>query len=72
MVQELAHALVLVLLLLLAAAGLGCAGVRRQDAPVAMAMATQALVCIVFFPTTRRLAPAFVRTTIYAARGVEA
>jgi hypothetical protein len=68
--QELAQAIAQALVLVSAAAALVRRGVTPRDEPVLLVAATQALVCVAFFPATRLLAPAFTLLFVYAGIGL--
>jgi hypothetical protein len=59
-------------LLLLAAIGVVRRGLCGKDAPLLIMLATNAAVCIVFFPTTRWIAPVTFVVMFYAAVGLDA
>ena len=71
-VEEGSHALAQSVLLLLAAIGVVRRGLSGKDAPLPVMLATNAAVCIVFFPTTRLIAPVMFVVMFYAAVGLDA
>lgn len=71
-VDEASHAIARSVLLLLAAIGVVRRGLCGKDAPLLIMLATNAAVCIVFFPTTRLIAPVMFVVMFYAAVGLDA
>jgi 4-amino-4-deoxy-L-arabinose transferase-like glycosyltransferase len=69
-IAEAAHAAAQSVLLVLAAIGIARRGIRGRDAPLLIMLAAQAAVCVVFFPTTRLMAPVMFVLMFYAAAGV--
>jgi hypothetical protein len=69
--QDVAFAAAQSVLLVLAALGLARRGLHLTDAPLLILVATQAAVCIVFFPTTRLMAPVMFVVMFYAAVGLD-
>jgi hypothetical protein len=67
--QEAVQAIAQALVLVCAVFGFAARGLARADEPVLLVVATQALVCVVFFPTTRLLAPSIALLLIYAGAG---
>jgi hypothetical protein len=67
--QEAAQAVAQALVLVCAAFGFAARGLTRADEPVLLIVFTEALVCVVFFPTTRLLAPSIALLLIYAGAG---
>jgi hypothetical protein len=70
-VFELLHAVVHGTLLLFAIGALWRRGVRPDEEPLLIIAATQAIVCVVFFPTTRLLAPIAAVLMVYSALGLQ-
>jgi 4-amino-4-deoxy-L-arabinose transferase-like glycosyltransferase len=71
-VEELSYALARTVLMLLAAIGIVRRGIAANDAPLLILLATNAAVCVVFFPTSRLMAPVMFVVTFYAAAGLDA
>jgi 4-amino-4-deoxy-L-arabinose transferase-like glycosyltransferase len=69
-IGEAAHAAAQSVLLVLAAIGVARRGIRGRDAPLLIMLAAQAAVCVVFFPTTRLMAPVMFVPMFYAAAGL--
>jgi 4-amino-4-deoxy-L-arabinose transferase-like glycosyltransferase len=69
--EDAAHAAAQSVLLALAAIGLARRGVPGRDAPLLILLAAQAAVCVIFFPTTRLMAPVMFVLMFYAAVGLD-
>jgi 4-amino-4-deoxy-L-arabinose transferase-like glycosyltransferase len=69
--EDLAHTGIQSMLLLLAGIGVARRGVRDADAPLLIMLAAGAGVCVVFFPTTRLIAPVMFVVMFYAAAGLD-
>ena len=67
--QELVQAIAQTAVLICAAAAFARRRLTIRDEPVLLVAATQALVCVVFFPSTRLLAPAITLVFLYSAAG---
>ena len=71
-IQEASHAIAKSIVLCLAAFAFWRRGVAEQDAPLLLFITTQCALCVIFFPTTRLLAPAATLLMAYAGAGADA
>ena len=69
--EDLAHAFAQSVILLLAGVGLIRRGLVGRDAPMLILFVTEAALCVVFFPSTRLIAPVMFVPMIYAAVGLD-
>lgn len=65
--EDVSHGVAQGALLLLAAFGIARRGLRAGDAPLLIMLGAQAAVCVVFFPTTRLMAPVMFVVMFYAS-----
>lgn len=69
-IEDASHAVAQAGLLLFAAIGIARRRLPAADAPLLIMLAAQAAVCVVFFPTTRLMAPVMFVVMFYAAAGL--